>query len=233
MAYSDDVIVGPAGTEISITDFGNPVKAHLDDLDTRDLARQSETGALRADLGTWDAGGTAITRITTLETASADHETRVGALEDLRDAYGRWYSTSTATHTSAAEIITGWTKETTPTFADVTVNGTTGEITINTTGVYRIVAAYHANHQWTLDQGANTNVFISNGDLSEVYCQSTGYRVQYTSGTLEAAETVSTGDLELTAGDIVEVHLGAAQAIALSGTASGYRRTFLAITRNA
>lgn len=45
--------------------------AALNDLDARDAARQSETNALRANLGTW-SGGTAISRLQTLETRTTD-----------------------------------------------------------------------------------------------------------------------------------------------------------------
>ncbi|PXY20306.1 hypothetical protein [Prauserella endophytica] len=89
MAFSDQLVVGPPGAEVSSSQFGEILKLLLNNLDGRDIDRLSEINGLSARLGSGVGTGSS----TTTGTASAQLaalRTRAGALETLTPSTARF-----------------------------------------------------------------------------------------------------------------------------------------------
>lgn len=189
---------------------------HVDNLD--DLNSRVNTSA---------SAITAINNIVTNGTyGNAALDTRLNNLQTISQAYGRWYSTATSTHTSAAQSVGSWTAI--QALSGVSVSG--GDWTFNTTGVYEITFGWHASFNLAADTGFNVNPFIADSALNTVYAQSQDYFVQYATGALECSNVLTTGPVAITSGLVLRMHLGSAQDITVTGT-DGLRRTFVAIKR--
>lgn len=203
-----------AGTE----NWDVPLNQALADIHDTALAAQS-TADGKSDLGHDHVIGD----VTDLTSDLADHEARIALMESS----GRWFSTSTATHTVNTEPVTGWMPI--EPLAGVSVDSN-GVWTFSEAGIYDITAGWSATFNLPADTGFNTNIFLSDVAVSVVYAQEEAFYVQYTTGDISAANTLATGPISLTAGAQLEMHVGAAQAITLNG-GDGLQRTFIAIRR--
>jgi hypothetical protein len=163
------------------------------------------------------------TGVTTSNTAT----TQISALQSIQGKRGRWYSSSVAVHNTGTQAITGWNGVGTP-MSDISVSGTTW--TVNTTGTYLITAQYHGTMSETLNTGGNTNFFIAKTDLTSVYAQSQGYRVQYQAGAIEVSDNISSGPVDLSSGTQFSVFLGSATPVGIA-LSNSLQRTFCAIKR--
>jgi hypothetical protein len=238
--------------EISRAAYGYPTVDNLNDLHTRtgvletrttdvntgNTALGTRTTALETTVnaaGTTAAGNAALssrlgTGVTTSSTATSQLTTlgnRATALESVQGKKGRWYSSSTSTFATSTPAIGSWNGVGTP-MSDISVSGTTW--TVNTAGTYLITAQYHGTMSETLNTGGNTNFFIAKTDLSAVYAQSQGYRVQYQSGAIEVSDNLSSGPIDLTAGTQFSVYLGSATPVGIT-LSNSLQRTFCAIKR--
>ncbi|KAA9155555.1 hypothetical protein FPZ12_029610 [Amycolatopsis acidicola] len=229
--------------------------AHVDainDLNTRDNAKVPTSRTITPGTGLTGGGdlsanrtlavsygtaaGTAAqgndSRITITQDATVGNNalgTRVTAVESGRalNKTGRWYSTSTNTHNTGTQAITSWIADGTV-MSDITVSGTTW--TVVNAGTYEITGQYHGTMAETSGTGGNTNFFIAKPDLTAVYAQSQGYRVQYQSGTIEVSDNISSGPVAFAAGATFSVYLGSATPVGIT-LSNSLKRTFVSAKR--
>jgi len=93
-----------------------------------------------------------------------------------------------------------------------------------------MTAQYHGTMNETQGTGGNTNFFIAKVDLTALYAQSQGYRVQYQAGAIEVSDNISSGAVSLTAGTTFNVTLGSATPVGIT-LSNSLKRTFISIRR--